>query len=156
MTENANDRIAKGLVGGMMDGYLPESRKVETVPLSEMARARAPRARVQATPRSNWEERLPELRTPHVLSQDRVAAKLVVVRARVREERGLAVVSADDFEVMVSEVSGMLLDTAEGAGMVVKGRFVGAKVRRFVADLLREDMMFWGDDDRYLAVEIEE
>ena len=160
MTENVNDKIAKAMMDEKLEGYLPERIKdVRREPsLSELARAREPKYWVpkEATPRKTWEEREPLLRTPHVLSQDRAAKRLAGVRAGVRVVGGEVVLSADQLEVIVSEVTGMMLDCAEGAGLVVKGRFVGGKVREFVKGLVLGEMMFWDEDGKYLGVKVED
>lgn len=172
MTDNANDKIAKSLMGDKLDGYLPERAKpkpevraVESLPLSVRARAAGPRSYdvppVQAskgTPlgRREWEERIPALRTPHVLSEAKAHEKLAGIRKRVSVDGSEACFASEDWDLMVSEVVGMMLDCAEGAGLVVKNRAVGQMMRASVSRLLRQDMLFWGDDDRMLSIVVEE
>lgn len=165
---NANDRIAKGLMADKLDGYLVGATKPKaepSVPLSVRARAVGPRSydvppveASKGTPlgRREWEERVPALRTPHVLSEVKAHEVLAGIRKRVSVDGSEACFASEDWDKLVGEVVGMMLDCAEGAGLVVKNRAVGQMMRASVSRMLRQDMLFWCDDDRMVSVVVEE
>lgn len=169
--ENENDRIAKGLMSQKLDGYLPKADKVgggdgPATPLSRAVRAyvrnsEAPPVvayapRESTLTRRDWVERTPALETPHVFSKPKADAALLEIRRAVRVEDGTAIYEREQWDKLVSEVVGMMLDCAEGAGLIVRDRAVGGMFRRMVGNLLQNDMLFWCDDDRMLRVQVKE
>ena len=171
---NANAGIAKGLMAEKLDGYLPEGG-VEDQPkavlrgrlaadaLGRAARVRADRVppMAQAKPpldRREWAEKMvPAVVTPHVLSKAKADATLVGVRERVRfDVLGQAHYGQGDWDLMVKEVVGMMLDCAEGAGLVVKDAEVSSRMRVVVSGLLWEHTKFLGDDGyAKIAIDLE-
>lgn len=172
MVENKNDKIAKGLMADRLDEYLPTrediggvERSVDVpVPLSARARAKGrgeygvPVVAHKTPPlsRREWTQRNPALATPHVLSGPGADKKLLAIKGRVQVGDGEAVFSQEDWDEAVSEVVMMMLDCAEGVGLVVKSGALGRALRQVVGQAMLEEMSFLCDSDSILKIVVSE
>lgn len=164
MIENKNDKIAKGLMADRLDEYLPTREDIgaddSVVPLSVRARVKGrgdygvPVVPHKTPPlsRREWVQRNPALATPHVLSRPKADEKLRAIKARVRVGDGEAVFSQEDWDEAVSEVVAMMLDCAEGVGLVVKSGALGRALRQVVGQAMLEEMSFMCDSDSIMKV----
>lgn len=170
------DKIAREMIEGSFEelmGGLPHVEDMpEPTPEEKAARKRggrrsttasghgrrtliAPEEEAGVTGREDWRRLVPSSETPHVYSVLRADERLRSVRRRVRVKDGVATFDADAWAFLVGEVARVMLDVAEGGGLVVKDGAVLAKARVVVARLMREDMRFAGDDGAYSKVAIE-
>ncbi len=168
MVENKNDKIAKGLMADKLDGYLPTREDVDDafevpVPLSERARVRGRGeygvpvmgSKTSSLSRRDWVARNPALETPHVLSKPKADEKLLRIKYMTRIVGDEAVYLQEDWDEAVSEVVKMMLDCAEGVGLVVKNGALGQAMRLVVGQAMLEDMYYMCDSGDVLKVRVE-
>lgn len=167
MVENKNDKIAKGLMADKLDGYLPTREDVGgievPVPLSERARVRGRGeygvpvmgSKTSSLSRRDWVTRNPALETPHVLSKPKADEKLLRIKHMTRVVGDEAVYLQEDWDEAVSEVVKMMLDCAEGVGLVVKNGALGQAMRLVVGQAMLEDMYYMCDSGDVLKVRVE-
>lgn len=157
------ERVAEDLVSGQLDGYMmpkpkaapaASKRAVWDEPMTDVVPLRpgyGPGMR-RMQERREYVARMPAVETPSVFTKAKVDEALRALAGRPGIDGMEAVYRPEDWDVLVSEVTGYLLDVVEGAGLVVKSRFAGGVIRAAVGQALLEQTQHWGSDDRYRKI----